>query len=78
MSPLAAPASAASPAPPAPPPAPAPRGQPAPAFEPVSPVDHAWLRMDEPANLMQINGVLVLDEPVEVERIKEIVRRRLL
>jgi diacylglycerol O-acyltransferase / wax synthase len=43
----------------------------------VSPVDHAWLRMDEPANLMQINGVLVLDQPVDVERIKEIVRRRL-
>jgi diacylglycerol O-acyltransferase / wax synthase len=44
----------------------------------VSPVDHAWLRMDEPANLMQINGVLVLDQPVDVERIKAIVRRRLL
>ena len=41
-------------------------------------MDHAWLRMDEPANLMQINGVLVLDQPVDVERIKEIVRRRLL
>lgn len=34
--------------------------------------------MDEPANLMQINGVLVLDQPVDVERIKAIVRRRLL
>ena len=41
-------------------------------------MDHAWLRMDEPANLMQINGVLVLDKPVDIERIKEIVRRRLL
>ena len=41
-------------------------------------MDHAWLRMDEPANLMQINGVLVLDQPVDVERIKAIVRRRLL
>ena len=41
-------------------------------------MDHAWLRMDEPANLMQINGVLVLDEPVDLERIKAIVRRRLL
>ena len=48
------------------------------ASEPVSPVDHAWLRMDEPANLMQINGVLVLEQPVSVEQIKEIVRRRLL
>jgi diacylglycerol O-acyltransferase len=41
-------------------------------------VDRAWLRMDEPANLMQINGVLVLEQPVAVERIKDIVRRRLL
>jgi diacylglycerol O-acyltransferase len=34
--------------------------------------------MDEPANLMQINGVLVLDVPVPVARVKAIVRRRLL
>ena len=33
-----------------------------PATEPLSSIDHAWLRMDEPANLMIINGVLVLDE----------------
>ena len=51
---------------------------PAAAAEPVAAVDRAWLRMDEPANLMQINGVLVLDQPVAVERIKAIVRRRLL
>jgi diacylglycerol O-acyltransferase len=44
----------------------------------VSAVDTAWLRMDEPANLMQINGVLVLDEPISVASIKAIVRRRLL
>ncbi len=52
--------------------------EPAAAGEPVAAVDHAWLRMDEPANLMQINGVLVLDRPVSVEEIKAIVRRRLL
>jgi diacylglycerol O-acyltransferase len=46
--------------------------------EPLSAVDHAWLRMDEPANLMQINGVLVLDQPLDVARVKAIVRRRLL
>jgi diacylglycerol O-acyltransferase len=44
----------------------------------VSAVDTAWLRMDEPANLMQINGVLVLDAPVPVASIKAILRRRLL
>jgi WS/DGAT/MGAT family acyltransferase len=46
--------------------------------EPLSAVDHAWLRMDDPTNLMIINGVLVLDEPVELDRIKAILRRRLL
>lgn len=50
----------------------------APRSVPVSSVDRAWLRMDEPANLMQINGVLVLDAPVPVERVRAIVRRRLL
>jgi diacylglycerol O-acyltransferase len=69
VSPLEAPAAA---------PAPAPRRIAAAAGERVSAVDHAWLRMDEPANLMQINGVLVLDQPVDVERVKEVVRRRLL
>lgn len=46
--------------------------------EPLSAVDHAWLRMDDPTNLMIINGVLVLDEPLELDRIKAILRRRLL
>jgi diacylglycerol O-acyltransferase len=45
---------------------------------PLSAVDHAWLRMDEPANLMQINGVLVVDQPLDLARVKAIVRRRLL
>jgi diacylglycerol O-acyltransferase len=48
------------------------------ASERLSAVDHAWLRMDEPANLMQINGVLVLEEAVDVERVKAVVRQRLL
>ncbi|HEY9422344.1 MAG TPA: wax ester/triacylglycerol synthase family O-acyltransferase, partial [Thermoanaerobaculia bacterium] len=46
--------------------------------EPLSAVDHAWLRMDDPTNLMIISGVLVMDEPVELDRIKAILRRRLL
>jgi WS/DGAT/MGAT family acyltransferase len=46
--------------------------------EPLSPVDHAWLRMDEPSNLMIINGVLVMDEPVSFDRLKALFRRRLL
>ena len=59
-------------------PEPAPVRAPAGAGVPVAAVDHAWLRMDEPANLMQINGVLVLDRPATVEEIKAIISRRLL
>ncbi|HEY0555735.1 MAG TPA: wax ester/triacylglycerol synthase family O-acyltransferase [Thermoanaerobaculia bacterium] len=46
--------------------------------EPLSAVDHAWLRMDEPSNLMIINGALVMDEPVSFDRLKAMMRRRLL
>lgn len=46
--------------------------------EPLSGVDHAWLRMDHPTNLMMINGVLVLDESVDVDRLRRILRERLL
>lgn len=44
----------------------------------LSYVDHAWLRMDDPTNLMIINGVLVLDRPTEFERIRSVLERRLL
>lgn len=46
--------------------------------EPLSAVDHAWLRMDEPSNLMMISGVLVFDGPVDFELIKKVMARRLL
>ncbi len=51
--------------------------QPPDAAERLSSVDYAWLRMDEPANLMIINGVLVLDEPVDFGRLRSVVERRL-
>lgn len=35
---------------------------------PLSAVDHAWLRMDDPANLMHIHGVLVVEGEVDRER----------
>lgn len=41
-------------------------------------VDRAWLRMDEPANLMMINGVLLFDEPVDHGRLRDVLERRLL
>lgn len=46
--------------------------------EPLSAVDLAWLRMDEAENLMVINGVLVLEAPVDLERLRQVVRDRLL
>ncbi|MEA2564319.1 MAG: diacylglycerol O-acyltransferase / wax synthase [Acidobacteriota bacterium] len=49
-----------------------------PAREPLSSVDFAWLRMDDPTNLMHINGVLVLDQPVTYESIRDIIAQRLL
>jgi hypothetical protein len=44
--------------------------------EPVASVDSAWLRMDEPGNLMVANGVLMLSEPVLFERYRDMVARR--
>jgi diacylglycerol O-acyltransferase len=45
---------------------------------PLAAVDHAWLRMDDPTNLMIINGVLVLGAPVTRERIGRLLKQRLL
>ena len=41
-------------------------------------VDASWLRMDDPDNLMVVTGVLVLDAPVPVDRIRALLERRLL
>src|SRR5512146_648058 len=41
-------------------------------------VDSAWLRMDEPGNLMVINAVMVLADPVPFERYRDLIAQRLL
>ena len=46
--------------------------------EPLSGVDAAWLRMDEPTNLMTITAVLVLEDPMDVATLKELLRERFL
>lgn len=46
--------------------------------EKISAVDTAWLRMDRPHNLMMICGVLLFREPVELKRLRELVRQRFL
>ena len=46
--------------------------------EPLSGVDAAWLRMDEPTNLMTITVVLVLEDPMDLETLKALLRERFL
>ena len=45
--------------------------------EHMSSADAAWLRMDRPTNLMIINSLLLFDEPVDWQRVREIVSARL-
>ena len=44
----------------------------------LSSVDTAWLRMEVPANLMMITGVLVFSAPMDYERLKATIEKRLL
>jgi diacylglycerol O-acyltransferase / wax synthase len=39
--------------------------------------DAAWLHMDRPTNLMVVNSVLWFEEPMDLERGREVVRERL-
>ena len=43
----------------------------------MSNADAAWLHMDRPTNLMVVNALLWFEEPVDVDRVKEILRSRL-
>jgi len=43
----------------------------------MSNADAAWLQMDRPQNLMVINGVLFFDEQVDWERLRGVLRERL-
>jgi WS/DGAT/MGAT family acyltransferase len=45
--------------------------------ERMTPADAAWLQMEEPTSLMVITAVLWFDEPVDWERLTEVVRERL-
>jgi diacylglycerol O-acyltransferase / wax synthase len=46
--------------------------------ERMDPVDVTWLRMDRPANLMIITGVLTLAGPVDVRRLEATLAKRIL
>lgn len=43
----------------------------------MSPVDHAWFRMDSPQNLLVVNAVMWTDRPLDDEVLREVVRERL-
>ena len=46
--------------------------------EAMSRVDTAWLRRCRPTNPMMITGVLMFDEPMTLERLKQVIRKRFL
>jgi WS/DGAT/MGAT family acyltransferase len=46
--------------------------------ERIAPVDTTWLRMDRPANPMVITGLLVVEGPVDVDKLEETILGRLL
>jgi len=46
--------------------------------EPISKVDTAWLRMDQPTNLMMINGVIMLDEQLDYASVVRTIEQRFL
>ncbi|MBI5106008.1 MAG: wax ester/triacylglycerol synthase family O-acyltransferase [Solirubrobacterales bacterium] len=43
----------------------------------MSAADAAWLHMDRPTNLMVVNGLLWFDEPLDLDRVREVIRERL-
>ena len=43
---------------------------------PLTGPDSFWLRMDHPTNLMMINGVLLFDEPLDFDRVREVLGQR--
>ena len=49
-----------------------------PSKTPLTAADSAWLRMEEPTNLMTITGVLTFREPIARERWLELLRERFL
>ena len=49
-----------------------------PSREPISKVDTAWLRMEQPTNLMMINGVIIFEGPLDYEKVLETIEQRFL
>jgi len=45
---------------------------------PLSNVDAAWLRMEDPTNLMMVTGILLFDDPLDLGRVRHVLEDRLL
>jgi WS/DGAT/MGAT family acyltransferase len=45
-------------------------------IEIMSPVDVAWLSMDEPVNLMVVNSVIAFDRPLDMDRVRQVLEYR--
>jgi diacylglycerol O-acyltransferase / wax synthase len=43
---------------------------------PMSRVDHAWLRMERPTNLMMITGVMMFELPVDIRKLRKVIKDR--
>ena len=43
----------------------------------IGPVDTMWLNMDRPNNLMVIEGVMWFDDPIDRDRLRAVLQRRL-
>jgi len=44
---------------------------------PMATIDAAWLGMEDPTNLMMVTGVMALDGPVDIKRLRQMLDRRL-
>jgi len=42
----------------------------------MSPVDVAWLSMEEPTNLMMVNAIITFDRPLDFDRVRQVLRYR--
>jgi diacylglycerol O-acyltransferase / wax synthase len=45
---------------------------------PLSSVDAAWLRMEDPTNLMMVTGLLVFDERLDPSAVRQVIEERLI
>src|SRR5437660_11401363 len=46
--------------------------------EALTSVDAAWLRMEDPTNLMMVTGILLFEEPLDIGRLRSTLEHRLL